>query len=490
MSFPSYALRSLVVFLALVASFRVTAAQERPPNLVFILADDLGWSDLGVYGSDFYETSNLDALAAEGMRFTNAYATSPVCSPTRASILTGMHPARLRVTDWLPGRANRPDQRMLQVEDLHQLPFETITLAERLRAAGYATASIGKWHLGEEGSGPEAHGFDRNVAGNRHGYPPGYFYPYEDGRYVLDDLRSTGREGEHLTERLGEEAARFIVEHRERPFFLYLPFYAVHTPLETKEELAAKYRAKAEALGLTDSLVFGREGERKVRIEQSHAVYAGMVELLDASVGRVLESLEEAGVAERTIVVFTSDNGGLSTAQGHPTSNHPLRAGKGWLYEGGIREPLIVRWPGVTPAGTTTDVPVTSTDFVPTLLEAVGLARGDAPVDGLSLVPLLRGAAAPERDVLYWHYPHYSDQGGPPGSAIRVGDYKLIHWYEDGRDELFDLSEDPGEARDLSADLPEVTERLRERLRSWLRAVDAQLPVPNPDYEGAAGVRP
>ncbi len=460
-------------------------AGDRPPNVVFILIDDLGWTDVSSFGSSFYDTPNVDRLTTQGMKFTNAYAASPICSPTRASILTGRHPARLDITDWIPGRSDRPDQQLLQVDDRDALPLDEVTIAEMLNEAGYATAHIGKWHLGGGVHLPEGQGFDVNVAGNRRGSPPSYFHPYQRGSYQLDHLAATGEPDEYLTDRLGQEAAEFIGNHSEEPFFLYLSHYTVHIPLEAKERMVRKYARRADSLAVPDSAVFGREGDQKVRQVQSHPVYAAMVESMDNSVGTVLDALEANGLSENTVVIFFSDNGGLSTAEGWPTSNLPLRAGKGWMYEGGIREPMIVRWPGVTPADTVTDVPVSSVDFLPTIREAVGLSpQPDHTIDGMSLMPLLTDAGTPQERALYWHYPHYSNQGGTPTGAIRQGDYKLIEFFEDGSAELYNLADDIGEENDLSDEMPEKVQVMRSRLHSWRESVNAQMPAPNPNYEG------
>ena len=449
---------------------------ERPPNVVFLLADDLGWSDLGCYGSSFYETPHLDRLATEGVRFTQAYAACPVCSPTRASILTGRYPARLHNTDYFGGRRRG---RLLPAQYDEQLALEEVTLAEALRAAGYATAFFGKWHLGGEGYGPLEQGFDSNVAGYSRGMPPqGYFAPW--GIPTLAE----GQDGEHLTERLTDAALSFLDQHASEPFLLYLSYYAVHTPLQTKPELRKKYEAKRAALPEQTGPHFAPEEPRRARQVQDHAVYAGMVESLDTSVGRVLRALDEAGLRENTIVVFTSDNGGLSTSEGSPTSNLPLRAGKGWLYEGGIREPLIVRWPGRVAGNATCEVPVISNDCYPTLLEACGL---DAPpaqhLDGVSLVPLL---ADPEAGVLaeralYWHYPHYGNQGGTPSGAVRAGAWKLIEFFETDRVELYDLSSDLAEQHDLAAQEQQRAADMREALHAWRARTGARMPTPNPD---------
>jgi arylsulfatase A-like enzyme len=450
------------------------------PNIIFILADDLGWRDLGCAGSTFYETPNVDALADRGVRFTNAYAACPVCSPTRASIMTGRYPARLDTTDYFgaaqPERWKRQTP-MLPAPYVDRLPLEEVTLAEALRGAGYATFFAGKWHLGPEGFWPEDQGFDVNKGGITRGGPYGgkkYFSPYGNPR--LED----GPEGEHLPLRLGRETADFIEANHDRPFLAVLSFYSVHTPLMTRDELEAKYEAKRAALrdqpGPDER--WGREGRRKVRLVQDHAVYAGMVEAMDEAVGIVTRRLDDLGLSDRTIVVFMSDNGGLSTSEGHPTSNLPLRAGKGWMYEGGIREPMIIVHPTVTRAGPTCDHPVSSVDFFPTLLEAAGVAV-PGEVDGTSLMPLLRGQPMPERP-LFWHYPHYGNQGGSPSGAVRLGDWKLIEWYEDGRLELFDLGSDIGERTNLVDREPQRARELHELLVAWREAMDAKMPTVRP----------
>jgi arylsulfatase A-like enzyme len=461
-----------------------SGAEQRPPNVVFILADDLGWADLGCYGSTFYETPNLDRLASQSVRFTQAYAACPVCSPTRASILTGKYPARLRLTDWLPGRPDGPTLRLRRPAFTKHLALEEVTLAEALRDARYATGIVGKWHLGGPAFYPEKQGFDVNVAGCELGHPPSYFSPYK-----IPNLKD-GPEGEYLTDRMTEEAVRFIEHHRDRPFFLYLSHYAVHMPKEAKANLAEQFKAKADALPPPAGPKFRPEGKHEDRRVQDDHVYAAMVKSLDEGVGRVLQKLTALGLDDRTIVIFFSDNGGLSTAEGSPTSNAPLRAGKGWLYEGGIREPLMVRWPGVTRAGRVIDQPVISTDFYPTILAMTGQPpRPDQHVDGISFAPLLKGDDPPappqQRDALFWHYPHYANQGGGPAGAVRQGDWKLIEDYEDFHVELYNLKDDPGESKDHAADLPDRANELRKRLHDWRHDVDAQMPTPNPDYRPA-----
>ncbi|MFC1639379.1 sulfatase, partial [Gemmatimonadota bacterium] len=409
-----------------------------PPNFVFFLIDDLGWVDTGVYGSSFYETPNIDRLAGEGMRFTDAYAASPVCSPTRASILTGKHPARLNITDWIGG-SQRGE--LLPAEYEHQLAFEEVTIAEVLKEAGYATGFFGKWHLGDTPFLPDSQGFDLNIGGTAAGQPASYFYPYsaEEGRSDFWDVPHLegGVDGEYLTDRLTDEAIEFLEAQDESPFLLYLSHYAVHTPIQSKDELTEKYRDKTESLPDFDGPDFITEHDRAfVKQNQDHAAYAGMVQSVDESVGRVLETIERLGVADNTIVVFMSDNGGLSTianSRNAPTAILPLRAGKGWLYEGGIREPLIVKWPGVVAAGNICSEPVISTDFFPTMLEMAGLdSRPGLHPDGLSLTPLLRQQGSLDRDAIYWHFPHYHGSGNRPSGAVRSGDYKLVEWFEDG----------------------------------------------------------
>ncbi len=463
---------------------RVTSAQAARPNFLFILADDLGWKDLGCYGSTFYETPNLDRLASTGARFTNAYAACPVCSPTRASILSGKYPARMATTDWFgapqPETAKdhkgTRDKPLLPAPYVSELPLEEVTIAEALKEKGYATFFAGKWHLGDAGFFPQDQGFDENQAGHHRGSPPGgYFSPYKNPEL------SDGPEGEHLPDRLARETNAFIDAHKEGPFFAYLSFYSVHTPLQARKDLIAKYEKKKAAMGDLEP-IWGEEGERKSRLVQEHAIYAGMVEAMDAAVGTVLDHLDAQGLADNTVVIFMSDNGGLSTSEGHPTSNLPLRAGKGWLYEGGIREPMIIRAPGVTNAGSVCSTPVTSTDFYPTMLSLAGLApRPEQHVDGVSLLPLLKGGKSLDRDALYWHYPHYGNQGGTPGAAIREGDWKLIEFFDDKPVELYNLADDVGETTNLAADHKKLVTRLRGKLNTWQKDVGARFPTPNPN---------
>ncbi len=460
----------------------------RRPNFVFFLIDDLGWTDLGCYGSRLYETPHLDRLAAAGMRFTDAYAACPVCSPTRASIMTGKYPARVGITDWIGG-----SQRglMLPAEYEHALPLEEVTIAEALREAGYRTGFFGKWHLGDdERFHPQHQGFDTNVAGHGAGHPASYWYPYrntggDNPYWDVPDL-DDGTEGEYLTDRLTDEALAWLDTHADGPFLLYLSHYAVHTPIQGKPEPTEHYREKLAGMPAPAGPVTRQQKEwgGVTRLVQDNPQYAAMVESVDESVGRVMTRLSELGVDENTIVIFMSDNGGLSTfdsSPGAPTAVLPLRAGKGWLYEGGIREPMIVRWPGVTAPGSICTEVVTSTDFYPTMLAMAGLTqRPEQHVDGLNLVPVLRGRGGLEREAVYWHFPHYHGSGNRPGGAVRAGDWKLVEWYEDGNIELYNLRSDPGEAHDLAAAEPARAAELQAMLERWRRSVDARMPRPDP----------
>lgn len=459
--------RCAIVFMAFAFSGSGTSSpaavvQPAKPNVVLILVDDLGWTDFACYGGDLYETPNIDRLARDGMKFTQAYSSCTVCSPTRASLLTGKYPARLHVTDWIPGQMPA-NPKMLVPDWTKYLPLTETTFADVFRSAGYATVSLGKWHLGGPDYYPEKHGFDRNIAGTDLPQPPaGYFAPWK-----IDSL-TEGKPGEYLTDRLGQEAVKYLEAHKDAPFFLYFPHYGVHTPIQGRADLVEKYRRKP------------RGG-----LEHRNAAYAAMIESVDDTVGRIRRTLDELGIADRTIVLVTSDNGGRVPT----TSNKPLRAGKGSCYEGGTRVPLIVHWPGVTRPGSVCDTPVITADLYPTLLDMAGLT--DAPQhrsDGISLVPLLRETGDWKRDALFWHYPHhqhYQQGGAMPYSAVREGDLKLIEHLDDDRLELFNLRDDIGEQHDLASEQPQVARRLRERLHAWRKEVGAQMPTPNTNYDPA-----
>ncbi|MEM9015476.1 MAG: sulfatase [Verrucomicrobiota bacterium] len=494
---------------------------DRPPNIIFFLVDDLGWSDVGCFGSTFYDTPNIDQLAEEGVKFTSAYAACHVCSPTRASILTGKYPATLHLTDWLRGRGNFPFQVLQNPDKAMELDPKEMTLAEILKAQGYETALFGKWHLGKN-TNPTEHGFD-------------VFQPHS----VNSNLGRLGflnpeaipglDEGDYVTDRLAELAAEFIEDKKDKPFLLYMSHFSVHDPIQGRPDLVKKYTQKLEDLPPLDGPDFILEGNPdsptyptreeldeliklpeyrdtytsyandliKVKQRQDNVQFAGMVESVDQSLGTLMAKLEEHGLTENTIVFFMSDNGGMSAMNGTPkfettrekidtrasTSNLPLRGAKGWLYEGGIRVPMIVKWPGEGESGKACDEPVISTDFLPTILEMVGIGEAPDDLDGKSFAPLVRGETM-ERGPIYWHFPHYSNHGlQSPGGAIRDGDYKLLEYFENGTVQLFNLAEDISEQNDLAKIETEKAEALKAKLHQWRRDVDAQMMKPNPDYD-------
>jgi arylsulfatase A-like enzyme len=463
--------------------FLAHTAGAKPPNVVVFLADDLGWRDLGYTGSTFYESPNLDALSKRGTVFTSAYAACPVCSPTRAALMTGRYPARVGVTDWIGGpqpekAADLPrfkDRSMLPAPYREQLSLDETTLGEAFHEAGYATAFLGKWHLGGPKFYPDKQGFDAAIGMINRGSPGpgGYFSPYNV------DL-PPGPPGEHLDLRLANEASAWIAKRdKSKQFLLYFSLYDVHTPLMAPPETVKYFEAKRQRLNLTDE--FGKEGESTVRLNQSHAVFAAMVKTMDDAVGVVMKRLESEKLLDDTIILFTSDNGGVSTAEGHPTSNAPLRAGKGWAYEGGLRVPLIIAAPRLSKPGTQTQMPAISTDVFPTLLNLAGLElRPKDHVDGVPLTPGLKGTFFANRD-LFWHYPHYGNQGGSPFSAIRSGDWKLIAFHDPKQGvELYDLASDPSETRNRAPDEPGKVKELQAALDAWKKSVGAKDATPRP----------
>ena len=463
-----------IITLALLTFASGFTTEARQPNIVFILADDLGYMDIGANNpKTFYETPNIDSLATRGMRFTQGYAACPVCSPTRASIMTGKYPPRTGVTDYIPGMRNA---KLRSAPNANHLALEEVTIAEALRNAGYTNFFAGKWHLGDGEYSPNAQGFGPGLIGNAQFYYPPSDVPQPNHR---DDPKTT--------DRIANEAIRFIEANKDKPFFAYLPFLAVHIPIGARPDLIEKYQRK-QATAPPDA--WGQERASQVRLVQNHVAYAAMLEQLDTAIGRVIAALEKNGLTEKTIVIFMSDNGGLATAEGHPTSNLPLRGGKGWLYEGGIREPFIIRAPGVTNPGSTCDTPVISTDFYPTILNLAGLPLNPQQhPDGVSIVPLLKGGELRRDAPLFWHYPHYGNQGGAPSGAVRDGDWKLIEWYEDGRLELFNLRDDIGEKKNLAAENPAKVKVLHAKLAAWLTEVKAIMPTPNPDWTGKDGTK-
>jgi arylsulfatase A-like enzyme len=457
----------------------------KKPNVLFILVDDMGAKDLSNEGSTFYESPNIDRIAREGMKFTRGYATCQVCSPSRASILTGKYPVNHGITTWIGdssgeawSKRGRNDSH-LPPEYERNLRDSEITLPEAMKNAGYTTFFAGKWHLGSEGSWPTDHGFDINKGGWDVGGPRGGFF----SPYVNPNLES-GPVGQSLTQRLGQETADFIEKHKDQPFLAYLSFYTVHAPIQTTKDLWKKYRDKAEKMGLirnNERFLFDRR--LNVRQVQDCPIYAGMIEQLDQSIGIVLAKLDEHGLDENTIICFTSDNGGVSSGDAYATSNLPLRGGKGRQWEGGIREPFYIKAPGITKAGSREATPVNGIDWYPTLLE---LCEIEVPqkqkVDGVSFVPLLKGKTIKQRP-LYWHYPHYGNQGGEPSSIIMEGDWKLIHYHEDERDELYNLARDIGEQNDLIEKEINRARQMRRKLDTWLKQTKAQFPQLDPRFD-------
>jgi len=447
--------------------------EKRPLNVVFLVVDDLGWADLGCYGADLHETPRIDRLARQGIRFTDAYAAAPICSPTRASILTGKHPARLHMTLWY-GAAVDPEvnkeknPKLFAPASEHNLGLDQVTIAEVLRRAGYVTWHVGKWHLGDPDHYPTAQGFDVNIGGTFSGCPKSFFHPFRGAMNIPLPQLESAQPGDYLTDRLADEALKFLDSHDDRPFFLHLAFYSVHTPIEGKTDLGERYRRR-----IHDGMC------------HQNPAYAAMVHSVDESVGRVLDKLDSLGIADRTLVILFSDNGGAHYRS--ITSNHPLREGKGTLYEGGVRVPLLVRLPGITLPGSVCHRPVLSTDFYPTILDVTDVednAERNHELDGISLLPLFKDPTAElKRDFLCWHYPHYYYGMNTPVGSIRQGDWKLLEYFEDGRLELYNLAGDVSEEHELSASQPDVAHRLLSQLRAWRRRVDALMPTPNPNWK-------
>ncbi len=454
----------------------------KKPNVLFILADDYGYHDLSIMGSKFYETPNIDRIAKEGMIFTDGYAACQVCSPSRASILSGKFPARHGITDWIGAptgeqwrKAGRSNQ-LLPPDYVHALPKEYITLPEAMKEAGYKTFFAGKWHLGGKGSWPTDHGFDINKGGWHVGHPyGGYYAPWKN-----PNLKS-GPDGESLTLRLAKETVNFLKANKDTAFFAYLSFYAVHGPIQTTKERWAKYRKKAEDAGIAKT-GFKMGHFLPMRQVQDNPIYAGLVETMDDAVGMVLNALDELGLADNTIVIFTSDNGGVVAGDSYSTSNLPLRGGKGYQFEGGIREPYFIKVPGMNLNGKKCNTPVSGTDFYPTILDLVGAKlKPKEHTDGVSLLPLLKGDKIDERPLI-WHYPHYGNQGGEPSSVIRLGDWKLIHYYEDGHEELYNLKDDIEEQNNVAEQNPEIVTKLSTKLFVMLDEMGARFPTKDPKY--------
>jgi arylsulfatase A-like enzyme len=493
-------LRYIIVMLSfLFVHHSVKAQNKNPrPNIIVILADDLGWADLSSYGSTFYETPNLDKLASNGIRFTQNYATCPVCSPTRASMMTGKYTVKTGVTDWIKGRQEdgkaMPYEKLIAQPTAYQLALEEKTIAEYAVENNYKTFFAGKWHLGEEEKyWPNLQGFQTNIGGWSKGSPSGrvndttggFFTPYKNP--TITD----GPAGEYLTDRLTNECLSFMERNNQTPFFLMYSLYAVHNPLQAPAALIKKYEAKQKKLNIQNKDRFTKdedwmknENGWKRRLVQDNPVYAAMIENMDWNIGRILDKLKQLNIDDNTLVIFTSDNGGLSTAEGSPTTNGPLRGGKGWLYEGGIRVPLIMYWKGKIIAGSISDLPVTTADLFPTIAKAIHKNyRKEKSIDGDNIFQLLAKPEANQNRKLFWHYPHYSNQGGKPGSAIRMGNYKLITNYEDDSVELYDVVNDLGEKNNIAGANRQMVDRMKRKLAAWLKKSNALFPNKNPGYK-------
>ncbi len=469
-------------FFVFVSGCKITSEKSQKLNFLFILADDYGYHDMELTGSKFYETPNINRIGREGVIFTDGYAACQVCSPSRASIMTGKFPARHGITDWIgaptgtdwrkTGRFNQ----LLPPEYTHSLPGEYTTLPEAMKDAGYVTFFAGKWHLGSKGSWPEDHGFDINKGGWDVGSPHGgYFSPWQNPNLP------NKYDGENLSMRLAKETIHFLKENKDTAFFAFLSFYAVHAPIQTTKEKWEKYKQKAEKLGIADK-GYKMGHFFPIRQVQDNPVYAGLVEAMDDAVGEVLNALDNLDLSNNTVVIFTSDNGGVAAGDAFATSNLPLRAGKGYQFEGGIREPYFIKVPGLT-SGQRCHTPVSGTDFYPTILDLAGISlQPDQHNDGVSLVPLLHGDTIAERPLI-WHYPHYGNQGGEPSSIIRLGKWKLIHYYEDGHEELYNLANNVEETIDLAIQYPLKVNELSEKLFTYLNDVGAKFPVKDPEYD-------
>lgn len=480
---------SLLLVGVLVFTLTLTVWADERPNFVFILVDDLGKEDLGIEGSTFYETPHIDSIGRKSMRFDRGYSACQVCSPSRAAIQTGKTPARLQITDYIsiqggnqPGKWKR-NTKLLPAPYKPQLPLEEVTIAEALKKHGYDTFFAGKWHLGGDGFTPTEQGYDENQGGYHYGTPPGgYHSPYKNPK-LSDDVP-----GSELPMRLGRETADFIARKAKsgKPFFAMLSYYSVHGPIQCSENRFKKFQAKAEKMGLMERVDprFRFDRTKEVRQVQDHPVYAGMMAALDDSVGLVLDAIRKSGVADNTVVIFTSDNGGVSSGDGFATACLPMRGGKGRQWEGGIRQPFYIHWPGVTRGGTTQELAV-GMDFYPTILDIAGIElMPKQHQDGRSLVPAIKGGSLAQR-TLFWHYPHYGNQGGEPSAMAMQGDWKLIHYFEDDRVELYNVNKDIGEQSDLAQSHAAKVSQLRSQLKSWQESVGSRFPVPNPKFDEA-----
>lgn len=460
-----------ITTLALLGSDCSPENKQELPNFLIILVDDLGSQDVGPYGQKIIQTPNIDRLAEEGIRWTNAYSSCPVCSPTRVALLTGKNQARVGITGHITaiGRHRHPENsRIIPPDDFMDLPLSEVILPKALKPAGYTSISIGKWHVGREGHWPTDLGFDENIGGWTHGSPPGFFYPYKNPDLPWNSSIPTlqgGEPGEYLTDRETMEAIRFLHKNKNNPFLLYLAHYAVHTPLEAPGELVEKYIPIVEGSGIDP-------------------IYAAMVEKVDNNLGLLMKTLVELNLSDNTVIIFTSDNGALKTVGDRQVTDlKPFRASKGHLYEGGIRVPLIIRWPKIIKQGLISDNVTISEDIYATIIDIAGAgASPGSPLDGRSLVNDFDGRIMDNTIELHWYYPHYSPQGNRPGAAIRYGDFKLIEFYDPPVVELFNLKEDIGETTNLSEVLPELSTELKNKLHAWLHSTSSKMHTLNPHY--------
>ena len=510
-----------LIYLISIFLFVLNSISAEKPNVIFILADDLGWSDLACYGSELYETPNIDRLAQEGVKFTNAYSACQVCSPTRASFLTGKSPAALKLTDWLAGRPDYDFQRMIKPKIRQGLPTSEKTIAEYFKEQGYQTAMFGKWHVGKKSPfKPVDSGFDLHIPKTSTGGAPTGGY---HGPFPFKDV--PGKKGDYLTDKLTDHAIKFINKNKNKPFFLYFPHFAVHDPIQGRADLVKKYKKKLKSMPKPSGPAFILEGNPddkepltrhqltellgrseykghkvfpqrivKIKQHQNNPEFAAMVEAMDESLGRIEAELKSLGLSENTIIIFTADNGSMAAAnffnpkrtvtkktldKAYSSSNLPLRGAKGWMYEGGIRVPAIVKWPGKGKNGIICDSPIITADFYPTILEMAGLPLlPEQHTGGVSFTKALKGEEYDRGKPLYWHYPHYSNHGmQSPGGAIRLGDHKLLEYFENGTLQLFNLKEDIGEQNDISKQFPELVSKMHQMLKDWRQKNDVQMPV-------------
>jgi len=469
------------IFLFIILFPLLISCTQKKPNIVFILVDDLGWTDLGYTGSSFYESPNIDMLSKESIQFDNAYSAASVCSPARAAIMTGKHPARVNITDWIPGNDPK-DEMLLGPEDANELPLEEFTIAEALKEQGYQTFFAGKWHLGGEGFLPTDQGFDKNKGGYDIGQPPhGYYSPYQNPKL------SDGPKGEYLTDRLTNESIQFIDQHKDESFFLFLSFYSVHAPIQACKRHIDKFKNKLSSMS-NQKIHQRKEGKGITTLDQKNPAYASMVYAVDENIGRLIDKLKEENLYENTIIIFTSDNGSLTTVKSEyhwvaPSAVVPLRAGKGWLYEGGIRVPLLIK-PDNSHKSRICSSPVVSYDFYPTILSLLGVNNTtEQHIDGCDISPLLDGESTLNREEVFWHYPHYHGSAWTPGAAIRQSDWKLIEFYETGKTELYHLSDDISENNDLSSKYPEKVLEMQNRLHQLQTSMHANKAILNPNYQ-------